>query len=354
MKVLHASFQRFWAPGIAAQVEAEQTAAAELSIPWTSRLFTTCPDGQKRDVVVGPLRSLKEGANRSEYYRWLHTQLQDFDVLLLRHTPAAIDQAIFVNSIRIPFYLVHHTLEGPELAIERGLKATAKRFMEEISVRATLSQSAGIVAVTQEIADYERRRGLSPKAPAYVYPNGTIADDEQIQPDRRAGNVPVLLFVASHFAPWHGLDRILDAARNCDLPFVMHLVGRISPEDLREVEGDPRFVVHGVLGHDGILRLVQEAWIGLSSFALERKSLTMACTLKVREYLAAGLPVYAGHSDVFEDGFQFFKSGPCNIEIILKAARSARHWSRQDVAVGARRHIDKRHLLKSLYQAISG
>lgn len=352
MRVLHASFQRYWAPGIAQQVESEQAAARELSIPWTSRLYTVCPEGHRTETIVGPEHHRTNGAARKDYYAWLRAELNNYDLLVLRYIPAAIDQLLFCNSLRIPFYLVHHTLEGPELEAEPGVRNRVKLSLENVAAKAILQRCAGIVAVTSEIAEYERRRGLPPSAPAHIYPNGTLIEDGQVQPDHRNGDLPVLLFVASHFAPWHGLDRVLESARRCAQPFIMHLVGRLGDADLQSTRNDPRFVVHGVLDSAGISRLIQESWLGLSSFALERKSLTAACTLKVREYLAAGLPVYAGHGDVFDPDFKFYKTGPCDINLIVQAAMIAKGWSRDEVAYNARPYIDKRQLLLGLYRAL--
>lgn len=351
MRVLHASFQRNWTPGIAVQVKAEQEAANQLSIPWVSRLFSVHPEEHRGETIVGPVGRTGGGA-RNDYYRWLDAQVADFDLLLLRHTSAAVDQALFVNRLRIPFYLVHHSPEGPELAAERSLKGRGKMLIEYIAGRASLHRCAGIIAVTPEIADYERCRGLRPNAPAHIYPNGTLAEDDQIQSDDRVGDIPVLLFVASHFVPWHGLDRLLQAARSCEQPFVMHVVGEVGAVDLQSAERDPRFVIHGMLDRAGISRLISESWLGLSSFALDRKQVTMACTLKVREYLASGLPVYANHADVFDNGFQYYINGPCDLNSILNTARRARSWSRRDVALAARPYIDKRQLLRKLYSAL--
>jgi len=46
--------------------------------------------------------------------------------------------------------------------------------------------------------------------------------------------------------------------------------------------------------------------VGLSCFAFERKGLTQGSTLKVREYLACGLPAALGHHDpAFPEAFPY-------------------------------------------------
>lgn len=355
MKILHASFQRFWAPGIAAQVEAEQWAAEQLGITWTSRLFVAHTEDVRSRVVVGPIGADSSGASRREFYRWLKAELksQDYDLLILRYVPAAPDQVFFLNQVKIPVFLAHHTLEGPELAAEGGVKSWIKRSVEGLCAFLSLRRCAGIVAVTPEIAQYESRRGLKRRAPVHIYPNGIATTEGQVKEDARAGVVPVLLFVAAHFSPWHGLDRLLSTARASDKSFLVHIAGLVSEPDLRAMVDDARFVAHGMLRADEMSSLIEQSWLGLSSFALDRKFMTQACTLKVREYLASGLPVYAGHDDVFGEAFPFFTNGPCDMDCILEAAERARMSSRLEVAQAARHPIDKRYLLQALHQALT-
>lgn len=355
MKILHASFQRFWAPGIAAQVEAEQWAAEQLGITWTSRLFVAHTEDVRSRVVVGPIGADSSGASRREFYLWLKAELksQDYDLLILRYVPAAPDQVFFLNQVKIPVFLAHHTLEGRELAAEGGVKSWIKRSVEGLCAFLSLRRCAGIVAVTPEIAQYESRRGLKRRAPVHIYPNGIATTEGQMKEDARAGVVPVLLFVAAHFSPWHGLDRFLASAGASSEKFLVHIVGNVGEGDVHRVECDDRFVFHGPSSRDKISTLAQQSWVGLSSFAMDRIGLSQACTLKVREYLSQGLPVYAGYEEVFDGGFSYVESGPCEIDQILNFAKRAKDWSRAEVVEASRPHIDKRYLLQVLHRALT-
>jgi hypothetical protein len=146
---------------------------------------------------------------------------------------------------------------------------------------------------------------------------------------------------------------LLAAARASDQPFLAHIVGRVDGVGLREIANDRRFIAHGPLNRRQISELVESSWIGLSSFALDRNLMMQACTLKVREYLSYGLPVYSGHDDIFREDFVYYKSGICSIDSILQAARQAIAWSRREVALEARPYIDKRALLEKLYGEIA-
>ena len=76
-----------------------------------------------------------------------------------------------------------------------------------------------------------------------------------------------------------------------------------------------------------------------------------ACTLKVREYLRAGLPVYAAHDDVA--GLPWFKKGPATLAAALDYADEVRAVDRATVAEDARPFIDKARLLEQLYGELS-
>jgi hypothetical protein len=77
-----------------------------------------------------------------------------------------------------------------------------------------------------------------------------------------------------------------------------------------------------------------------------------ACTIKVREYLRAGLPVYSGHSDVFPPSFPFFKEGPCSVDSIMAFAEKNEGVARADVSEAARPYIEKDRLVEGLYDDI--
>src|SRR5690606_39054416 len=93
--------------------------------------------------------------------------------------------------------------------------------------------------------------------------------------------------------------------------------------------------------------------LGLSSFALDRKGMHEACTLKVREYLMMGLPVGAGHKEVFPEGFPYFFDAGVDVNALFSFAGRVGKVSRSLVSEAARPYIDKTVLLTGLVRAIS-
>jgi len=74
-----------------------------------------------------------------------------------------------------------------------------------------------------------------------------------------------------------------------------------------------------------------------------------ACTLKVREYLAVGLPVFSGYTDVFPEEFRFYRKGSASIEEILAYAREVSTCDKEQVASDASKYISKKSILERFY-----
>jgi len=351
-------------PGIRHQMICEQKAALASNLSWIVRLYlpqshkylvksiSSDNDGAVSDVVLHAGVSNSWMAFHKSFYRWLVSQEPEFDVILLRYSMYDPFLYHYLRRVNKPVFLVHHTLEVPELILGRGLLAKLKVAGEMLISQYSLRLATGLIGVTSEILDYECNRHRSQCKNGYTYPNGFLCDQSILVDDER-NDVPRFLFVASKFSPWQGLDCFLKSARLSEDAFHVDIVGDASISDQAHVRHDSRIQFHGHLSSESIRALAAQADISLSSFALFRKGMKEACTLKVRESLAMGLPVYAGHRDVFPAAFPYFKYGACDIHAMLAYSRDMRLISRQAVAEAAAPYIDKRVLLQSLYNWLS-
>lgn len=353
-------------PGILRQMTWEQQAADELGLKWDARLCVPFSAGVDSDnSIVVPLRVeeplwakrhplLKKIFSwillRRAYIQWIKSVAADYDVLVLRYSLADPFWSFGLRDLPVPVYTVHHTKEGDEIfSSGKSLKLYLKYFLELVSSRLAFSSVRGTISVTKEIKRYEEKRASSLTDGA-IYPNGIWieANDSSISDFRSANGSPELLFIASHFAPWHGLDRLLASIESSKSDFILHLVGRLSPEDEKTAAKDERIKIHGYMDAAQIAALSSRCWVGLSSFGLDRIGMEEACTLKVREYLANGLCVYAGYQDVFPVEFPFFKKGAPDIDLIVNYALRMRKFDRKQVALEASPFISKKTLLKNL------
>ena len=82
---------------------------------------------------------------------------------------------------------------------------------------------------------------------------------------------------------------------------------------------------------------------------MHRAKVREGSTLKVREMLGMGLPVYSGHIDTaLPKNFPFYLKGTIKIEEILKFARDAAPFSRNEIRNKSLPYIDKRIYAKKL------
>ena len=89
---------------------------------------------------------------------------------------------------------------------------------------------------------------------------------------------------------------------------------------------------------------------GLSSFALAEKGMKVATTLKVREYLASGLPVISGHIDGgFPKDFNYYTLLNLNdYNAWYDVLTRYKKYTRNEVRVAACQYIEKRPLMENV------
>ncbi len=344
--------------GLLEQVRAEQAAADDHDLDWHARIFTRGhlppalePLRASQDAAAprgGSLlrRALDRQAHLTALYGWLVAIQDEYDVVLLRHLQYDTHRPAAARKMHVPLLSVHHTLEVPEIQLSPGLGGRLREVAERtVGVRA-IRAGDGIVGVTAEITEYERRRA-GVDLPTFVLPNGIDPHTVDLLDDDR-NEVPELLFVASTFAPWQGIDLLVDAVQRSTDDFVLHLVGTVPDDALPPGPLDPRVRLHGPRSRAEINQIASAAWVGLSAFALERKQMAEACSLKVREYLASGLPTYAGHRDVFPPSEFFFRKGPVSMDAILSYAYEMRGRSREEVRRASLPSITKATILSTI------
>ncbi len=107
-----------------------------------------------------------------------------------------------------------------------------------------------------------------------------------------SNHVPRVLFLVGSEGPWLGIDKFARLASLLpDLRF--DLVGR-PPED---IDFPTNVHVHGYLRGDDLDAVFDHADIALGALALHRNGMSEACSLKVRECLARGIPMVLSHRD---------------------------------------------------------
>ena len=148
--------------------------------------------------------------------------------------------------------------------------------------------ASAMVFVTRELS--ERPSFYRYQARKEVITNGVVVGEYPELPAPR-GSAPTLVFVGNASRPpWHGVDKVIKLAT-------------LRPAWRFEVVGDAggdqaapaNITWHGLLDREALLQVLARADVGIGTLALHRNGLEEASTLKVREYLAVGLPVLCGY-----------------------------------------------------------
>lgn len=172
-------------------------------------------------------------------------------------------------------------------------------WYHQLTHRSLQRLMSGMVFVTNELAHTPH---LSPlDLPRCVIGNGI---DLQAYPLLAPPNNPRprLIFLGSAGQAWHGVDKI-QALAICFPEWEFDLVG-IPAAALPAAPANLH--AHGRLAKSAYDTLLACADIAIGTLALHRNGMDEACPLKVREYLAHGIPTVIGYRDTdFPDDAPF-------------------------------------------------
>jgi glycosyltransferase involved in cell wall biosynthesis len=164
-----------------------------------------------------------------------------------------------------------------------------RRALNELSRRSLLSEACALVCVAHEIARSVTAFGK----PTRVIANGVDLDAVTPAPPRASGR-PLAVFLAGVPMPWHGIDRLLAlAAALPDWDFALIGLERSALTAPAPANVD----VRPPMRREDYADVLARADVGIGSLAMHRAGLDEASPLKVREYLAHGLPVVLGFED---------------------------------------------------------
>lgn len=171
----------------------------------------------------------------------------------------------------------------------------AKVWYHRLTRHRVLGALSGFVAVTHELA--QRFAHFGP--PVEVIANGVDLDAFAPAPAPSRSEALRLCFIGNTGSPWHGLERIAELAQL--FPHAtMDVIGWTADQwraAAPTVAPPGNVRLHGMLPRSRYEPLLHGATAAIATLALFRNQMQEACPLKVREYLASGLPVIAAFRD---------------------------------------------------------
>ena len=353
MKILHVAIGKAPSSGVIRQMEWEQRAAEDLNLQWDVVLFSE----EASDSITSLIPKINPGLFakvRSWVFRkWFYVKKiiffsRTYDLILVRYDVMNIFLPLAPILSKAKIVSVHHTKEREEISGRKGTFSWLLAGIDQLARALFIYCSDAIIGVTPEIIDYEKRNPGMKNKPSFLYPNGLYLESLKPIDERREG-VPKLLFVSSFFYPWHGLPSLLKSVSQSTSIFELNIVGEVPGETIERYSYDQRIIFHGKTHSEKITKISTTCDLGLASFNLHSRGMKQACTLKVREYLSQGLPVYSGYQDVFPDSMKFYKEGPPDIENIISHALYMRSHTKEAIRESAFNYIDKKVMVSSLY-----
>jgi len=214
------------------------------------------------------------------------------DVIYFRY-----DHFIPILFSRKPYIIEHNTMEMEEFKTKNNKTII---FKEMILGRLLRKRAAGIIGVTPEIIEYEKKK-YNLDLPSFNYSNTFDASDLKLKKEGLNGN-KIIIFVGL-IGVWHGLDRMIKAFQSDDLKdFKLVIVGDGEAKDdliklAKSSNLEKNVLFLGPMYGEELEKIMYEADLAVGSLAIHRKGLTQASPLKVRHYLAMGIPTINAFDD---------------------------------------------------------
>lgn len=165
-----------------------------------------------------------------------------FDLVYERYALGKSTGTRFAQQQNIPLVLEVNAPLADEQEMFRGATETG---LDKQNDNFTFIQATSVIAVSNQVADYARKRGAHPGA-VQVYPNGIDTQRFNLQADASEirKKLPTDAFVLGFHGrerPWHGFDRLVSACgnlRNLGLPVHLLVVGEGEFEALATLPGE--------------------------------------------------------------------------------------------------------------------
>lgn len=224
------------------------------------------------------------------------------DVIIWRYNITYVPGIFNPKKINPKLVLIteHQAKENDELRMTKAGRILAPLIMN--NGRKVLLNVNGVIGVTSEITKYEL--GLIERTVPSLTLTNSI-DVEQYPLKRATTTNPKslrLLYVGSHTADWQGIDRVLKgmARYRGDVKIELHIAGNLTDsfrELMKSLAVENQVIPHGYLTGEELDREFDLSDIAIGTLGIHRKKLSSGSTLKVREYMARGIPFMISYAD---------------------------------------------------------
>lgn len=170
---------------------------------------------------------------------------------------------------------------------EYRVTSLGKSIYHEITKGRVLRKAKGVVAVTYEIA---KTLG-NLRQPVVTIANGVDLDGYPTS-NPPQNQHPRLAFIGTPGYAWHGVEHVIEIAERFPKWYI-DIIGMTNST----YPSKENVKFHGLLPKSAYQDILRKADIALGTLAFYRKGMNEGSPLKVREYLAFGLPTIIGYTD---------------------------------------------------------
>jgi hypothetical protein len=206
------------------------------------------------------------------------------DVVYVRH--GLVHPGLIWTAMRKPLVIEINSNDVGEFAATSRWRSSYSRTTRTLLLR----RAAGLVFISGQLS----RSPHYDSGPEHrvAIGNGIRLADHPPFPAPSNGS-PRLVFIGHPNSTWHGLDHLLEMA-SAFPEWEFDLIG----SEQSEVEGAPENVTaHGTLLPEAYRPILERADVAVGSLALYRNDMAEGSPLKVREYLARGIPTIIGYQE---------------------------------------------------------
>jgi len=336
MKIAHINFIPYDnILGVNKKISLQAKSARDLGIPIDFIVLNSWKNSVENNLI---LKKIDSTIFKKKFFRFniidKLVDIKKYDFIILRYPDVDFSALTFAKKYKEKLITEHHTNRlGEVLSGKKTLMTWYKYFFEKYVSPYFLLNTKGIITVTEEIAKIELER-VNKDIPFAVVSNGVDVESIPFTKFKRFdGKNLNIIFVASFFAPWHGLDRMIEGLIDYkgDVIINLNLVGGLSKNDIQKIKrinkNNVRIYIRGRMDGKELNDLFAISTIAISTIAISTKKMIEACPLKTREYIARGIPFVYGYNDTDLNGDELFAlkieddNTPVNIEKIIDFAR---------------------------------
>ena len=291
--------------------------------------------GDKLCKIFAKVRFIRAFFRIRPVFQTAYNKIQQFnpDIIIYRYDTAYIPASFNPKKVKpnILFISEHHGKEIEELHLT--FPGWLRLPFQKIRTRKLFKNIDAVIGVTSEIAKYEREKAKR-EIPYFVLTNGIDVEKYPVKKYSESnGDVLKMLFVSSIIAKWHGVDRLLAGMRNYEgnVRLELHIVGSESQNTRNLVKSlnlKESVIFHGLKHGKEMDGIFENAHIAIGTLGIHRENLKYGSTLKVREYMARGIPFVISYIDEdIEDDFPLFlkvpsDDSPVNMSDIIEFAKT--------------------------------